>query len=306
MRFVIKIFAMLVVARAADAQQVADTAFRPPIPRPAFEHGAGPVVSIDEAHHNFHTSDGRYAPFADLLRRDGYRVQANREPFTSRSLADARALVIANAVHESNEQSWARPIASAFTPEEVEAVRGWVQGGGSLLLIADHMPFAGAAAELGRALGFEFSDGFAVKADGAVDPFIFSRADSTLGNHPIVDGRSPDERVDSIATFTGQGFRATNGSASPLFKLSDDMILLEPDTAWVFNDGTRRRPAEGWLQAAALELGRGRVVVMGEAAMFSAQLAGPQRTPMGMNNPRAAHNAQFLLNTIHWLTGVLP
>jgi hypothetical protein len=25
---------------------------------------------------NFHTADGRYKPFAELLRRDGYRVEA--------------------------------------------------------------------------------------------------------------------------------------------------------------------------------------------------------------------------------------
>jgi hypothetical protein len=25
----------------------------------------------------------------------------------------------------------------------------------------------------------------------------------------------------------------------------------------------------------------------------------------GMNSPEAAHNAQFLLNTVHWLSGLL-
>ena len=28
-------------------------------------------------HHNFHTADGRYLPFAELLRRDGYRVSGS-------------------------------------------------------------------------------------------------------------------------------------------------------------------------------------------------------------------------------------
>lgn len=302
MKLALKTGALLMLASGAYAQQVADTAFRPPIPRPAFAEGKGPVVLIDEAHHNFHTVDGRYAPFAALLRRDGYRVGGLAEPFSERTLSRARVLVIANALHGSNEEAWARPIRPAFTPSEVAAVRDWVEKGGSLLLIADHMPFAGAAAELGRAFGLEFSDGFAVAPDRSGEPFVFSRGDGTLGNHPIVEGRSPDERVDSIATFTGQGFRAIEGSVVPIFKLSEGMVLLEPDTAWAFNDSTRRRPAKGWLQGAALEFGRGRVVVLGEAAMFSAQLAGPQRVPVGMNSPRARHNAQLLLNTVHWLT----
>jgi hypothetical protein len=39
--------------------------------------------------------------------------------------------------------------------------------------------------------------------------------------------------------------------------------------------------------------------------MFSAQRAGAQRSPMGMNDPSAPQNVQFLLNVMHWLTGVI-
>jgi hypothetical protein len=91
----------------------------------------------------------------------------------------------------------------------------------------------------------------------------------------------------------------------PLLRLPADVQLLEPDTAWVFDSTTKRRTGTGWLQGAALRVGKGRVVVLGEAAMFSAQLAGPQRVPMGMNSPVARQNAQLLLNTIHWLSGIL-
>jgi hypothetical protein len=45
------------------------------------------------------------------------------------------------------------------------------------------------------------------------------------------------------------------------------------------------------------------LAVFGEAAMFTAQRVG-KRT-MGMNNPVAKHNPQFLLNIIHWLDGVI-
>jgi hypothetical protein len=40
--------------------------------------------------------------------------------------------------------------------------------------------------------------------------------------------------------------------------------------------------------------------------MFSAQVSGAARRPMGMNDPTAAQNPQFLLNVMHWLTGLLP
>jgi hypothetical protein len=61
----------------------------------------------------------------------------------------------------------------------------------------------------------------------------------------------------------------------------------------------------GWLQGGAVRVGDGRAVVLGEAAMCTAQLAGPQRAPMGMNNPLAPQNAQFCLNVVHWLSGLL-
>ena len=48
-----------------------------------------------------------------------------------------------------------------------------------------------------------------------------------------------------------------------------------------------------------------RVAVFGEAAMFSAQLAGPDKRQMGMNAPIASKNPQFLLNVMHWLSGKL-
>ena len=44
------------------------------------------------------------------------------------------------------------------------------------------------------------------------------------------------------------------------------------------------------------------VAVFGEAAMFSAQLAGPNRVPAGMNAPGAGGNVTMLRNLVRWLT----
>jgi hypothetical protein len=54
-----------------------------------------------------------------------------------------------------------------------------------------------------------------------------------------------------------------------------------------------------------MNVGKGRVAIFGEAAMFSAQLAGPQKLPMGMNAPVAKQNPQFMLNVMHWLSGLI-
>lgn len=54
----------------------------------------------------------------------------------------------------------------------------------------------------------------------------------------------------------------------------------------------------------AMRFGRGRVVMLGEAGMLTAQLAGRDRIPFGMNIA-GLHNRQFALNIMHWLTGVL-
>jgi hypothetical protein len=289
----------------ADAQQVADSAFAPAIARPAFAEGAGPLVLVDEAHTNFHTTEGRYHAFARLLRRDGYVVRGLQAPFTAQALADARVLVIANALNARNEQDWMLPTPSAFTADEVAAVEAWVRAGGSLLLIADHMPFPGAAAELAAAFGVVFGNGFAVDSTEQGSTMRFARADGSLADHPVTRGRTAAERVDSVFSFTGQAFRVTARDADPLFTLGRGTVLLLPQVAWQFSPLTPRLGAEGLLQGAALRHGRGRVAVFGEAAMFSAQRAGPQRAPMGMNDPRAPQNVQFLLNVVHWLTGVL-
>jgi hypothetical protein len=81
-------------------------------------------------------------------------------------------------------------------------------------------------------------------------------------------------------------------------------IVPLPDVAWRFSPLTPRLRADGMLVGAALTHGRGRVVVFGEAAMLTAQLAGPKRVPVGMNAPEAAHHPRFVLNTVRWLAGV--
>jgi hypothetical protein len=304
MRLPVLLFALHAVATAtAHAQQLPDRDFRPTVSAPRWPENTGPRLCLDEAHHNFHTLDGRYAAFGALAARDGFRVTPLRSTFALSSLSSCDLLVIANA--QPSDDPWDRypiPTPSAFTNTEIEATRQWVERGGALLLIADHMPLAGAAAKLASAFGFTFHDGFATAPTTrgsavrtTMDRLaVFQKRDSTLRPHAI----SSD--IDHIRTFTGQAFQSPQ-AAQPLLIVPRDWIMLLPTRAWQFTDSTRTIPVGGWHQAATLSLGAGRIAVFGEAAMFSAQRAGPDRRPMGFNAPGAEHNAQFTLNTLHWL-----
>ena len=285
------------------SQQIADTTYQPKIYDPAYERGTGPVIFIDEGHHNFHTKEGRYKAFAMLLERDGYTVTAYKGEFEEEELKKGKLLVISNALNELNTKKWHKPILSAFTPQEIEKVKKWVYEGGALFLIADHMPMAGAAKELAAAFEFEFTDGFVVK-DKNKSPDYFRLTDGTLKNNSITNGRNSSERVKQVVSFTGQAFRAPE-DANSILTFSNEYFNLLPDTAWVFNAETIRFNAEGWSQGAYKKYGKGRIVVFGEAAMFTAQLSGPNKRKMGMSKKIAKENYQLLLNIIHWLDGMI-
>jgi len=298
-KLIATIFLATIIFAFAAAQQVPDTAYKPYIAHPAYPPGNGPQICIDEGHNNFHTRSNRYLPFAMLLERDGYTTGGYTGQFDAQRLSRCRILVISNALHETNVTRWHKPVLSAFTPEETEIVRQWVEDGGSLFLIADHMPMGGAAAEMAAAFGFGFTDGFALDTAQA-GPALFCRANGSLADNILTNG--DDERVDSIWSFTGQAFTIPV-DASPVLTFNDKYLLLLSDTAWVFNKKTVFKPIGGWSQLAFMEYGKGRVVMSGEAAMFTAQLAGPQQFRAGMNSPIAVRNYRLLLNIIHWLDG---
>ncbi len=287
----------------ALSQQISDTTYNPAIKNPAYELGKGPVVFIDEGHHNFHTLEGRYQPFAHLLERDGYKVLSYSGEFRNVELSKGKILVIANALNELNVSNWYLPNPSAFSVEEIEIIRQWVFAGGSLFLIADHMPMAGAAIDLANAFDFTFTNGFArnMKSQG---PDIFSIKDKTLTESILTKGRDASESVQQITSFAGQAFKMP-ADASPILTFGKNYENLLPDTAWVFNETTTKYSVEGWSQGAFKTFGKGRIVVFGEAAMFTAQLAGPNRFKVGMNSDVAPQNYRLLLNIVHWLDGIL-
>ena len=168
------------------------------------------------------------------------------------------------------------------------------------------MPFPGAVADLANEFGVVFLNGYAVRAPGKGGALSFTRASGSLADHLITRGRSESERVDSVTSFTGQAFRFVS-AVSPLMYMPDDWVVVLPRVARERGEGTPSVSARGLVQGGVLRFGSGRVAVFGEAAMFTAQshVRGDVVRQMGMNHPSAGDNAQFVLNVMHWLSGLL-
>lgn len=288
---------LLALAAPVQAQQLADPNVDASVAKPAYARGAGPLVLIDEAHHNFHTADGRFKPFADLLRNDGFKVESSKVAFTDPAVARGKVMVIANALNEANVDKWELPTPSAFTPAEIAALKKWIEGGGALLLAADHMPNAGAAMDLGKAFGFEFINGFAFHLPPKAGDF-FTKEAGTLKEDALTKGLS------AIESFTGSAFKAPQG-ARTLMVFPAGYQVLTPRVAWQFSPSTPQVDAQGLAQGAVMNVGKGRIAVFGEAGMFSAQTTGQgaEATKFGFNAPEAPENKQFILNVVRWLAG---
>ncbi len=290
----------LLAALSLVAQQIPDTLFNPIIKNPAYLPKQGSNIFIDEAHNNFHTLSAGFKPFANILEKDGYIVKPLTETFSTESLTAAKIVVVANAIHRDNLQRWSLPTPSVFTDDEISAMNEWVKAGGSLFLIADHMPFPGAAEKLAASFDIKFYNGFAQNVKkNSLDIF---KSGSGLEQCALTNGRSAAERVTSVQTFTGQAFHVPEGAVH-VITLDDEYEILLPETAWEFTKLTPRLSADGFVQGAYFQYGSGRVAVFGEAAMFTAQRHGKNK--FGMNAKTAPENMQFLLNTIHWLDGLI-
>lgn len=308
-------FAACHTSGPAPHSQAADEGFDTAIERPAAA-GRSIRVVVDEAHDNFHTASGRYAPFVALLEADGFAVEPGTAALSALSLDGVDLLVIANASPPEEDGT-----ASAFTGAEVAEAEAWVRAGGALLLIADHAPFGAAARELAAAFGVGMEDSHLRDPEhadsdlGSPYVLIFERAEGMIGDHPIARGRGPEERIDRVVTFGGQALRAPP-PALPRRSGGTPLLLLA-DTAEVVDDPglgpeAPGRSAAGMVQAVAIEHGAGRVVVLGEAAVFTSQvIRGQAAEQMGRDELRIGmsrtdtDDRQLALNTVRWLAGLL-
>jgi hypothetical protein len=290
----------VVSTSAAHGQQIADPHFDARVENPAFTKNF-PRVLFDEAHNNVDDSQGRYKPFADLIFNDGYHLVVNRQVFTKALLDSFKILMIVDPLgtEEADDEGAAGP---AFTIAECDAVIDWIRGGGALLFVVDPAPFANAAEVLATRLGVEMSKGETLdpanadKETNAPGVIVYSRQNHLLAEHSLTAGRNETERVNRVIVFGGQSLKGPSAT---------DAVLKLADTAEdkIAPPG-KNSAAAGRAQAIAFRLGKGRVVMLGDAAMLSAQVTGTDNKPFGMNVPDT-DNRQLALNIMHWLSGIL-
>lgn len=274
------------------AQQEVDLDFTIVVKEPRYSNQSDVQVGIDASHNNLHTLEGGFAPFGNLLRADGYQL-VSLAKIDELTLKPLKILVIVNALHSSNVGNWKRPIADAFSKNEIDKIEIWVKNGGRLLLIADHMPYAGAANSLAKKFGFNYLDGFVMGSTETWPPESYSKQRGNLFETEIT------ENIDSLAGFTGSALVIPN-QAITIARFPLTHRLLIPEVAWQFNDNTTTHPITDVVMGAIMKYGKGKVAIFTEAAMFTAQIV-QNRFKVGFNSPRAPQNLQFVLNTIHWL-----
>lgn len=280
------------------------------VANPAFAREAGPTILFDSGHHNRHEIDGSYAPFAELLSNDGFRLKETAGPATS--LVPGKGTILAIVSAQSQTDTNAEP---AFAPDEIAAIVRFVEQGGSLLVVIDHYPYPNAVESLLEPFGVKvgkgmtFDDGQYRQDLNDNSRLVFTAGKGLDPSHPITRGRNSGERVRTVETFTGDAVSAPpNGtslltlSPSAVNRLATPHVRRSGGDTVVNVEFGEPRPFGGWSQGIAFERGKGRVVVLAEAAMITAQEDGGRK--LGMNSP-GNDNRQFLLNIMRWLAHVL-
>jgi hypothetical protein len=263
------------------------------------------VVAFDEGHFNVHSLQTPYKVLGEVASELGFVPSPHTGQFSAASLEGVRILVAccARATATGPLADQGRP---AHRDEELDALEQWVREGGALLLVIDHYPIGGANAALAARFGVDVLNGrtedSALRegdvAGSVAGPdgvgtvavqggaLVFDREQKRIGDHPITCGRNVRERINRVGTFGGASLRAFTGS-TPLLLFSDRSIdVVGPDTI--------ARSAFGRNQGLALTYDRGRVVVLGEAAML-----------FNFEQP-TLQNRQFAVNVLRWLAGQLP
>ena len=253
---------LLGVQAGAAAQQFADPEFDAKVDRPAFTD-RHPLVLVDEAHNNFHTADGRYKPFADLLKNDGYSVTAEQAEVHGRG---AQGLRDPRGVERPGSAADEKPGGG-----EPRVQRGRVRcrsrlGPGGGLAPADRRPSSLGSVE--RAYWQRGSASRWARARRSTRPMPrpglpaqlnFSRVNGLLGDHPILTGRDGSERIDRVAHVhrpVAQGARRLGRAAQalarrpstsrvPPSRAAMDQPPAVPGAGLHTGTGQSRRPGRG-------------------------------------------------------------
>ncbi len=299
-----------VVLLLSSCQEYADSTYSE-LADSTFNDVANPVIVFAEGHNNFGDNRESFAgEMKQFLAREGFELRRYMGAITREALKGASILHTDNALASLNQDNWTLPTPSAFTSEEISVIYNWVHNGGALLMVIEHMPFGGSYEDLAKAFNVETSNGFAVDERllssyseeniSNAGWFVFSHENQSLGDHPTLAGRQPDERVLFLAADVGSAFRLPDRAVS-LMTFGSDAISVEPTVSWKFDSATPRRSVSGWSQGGVMKVGKGRLVVLGDNFLIipPSQLESEKEVVFGRYNP------QFTVNVYRWLSGQL-
>lgn len=203
-------------------------------------------VAFDQSHGEIFspTNDGplHYSTFYRGFKDSGASMFLNNEPVTAEVLANFDAYVIAGPTQE-------------FTPEEIKAMQGFIQGGGSLLVL---LHISSPVARLTESFGIIVSN-FVISEEtdtikGQSQDFFVTR----FTQHPVTEG------LEKIAVYGTWGLMAGH----------DARVVAETSTrAWADLNRDRKydekEPRANFGIVAVSERGAGRVAVVADDAPFA-------------------------------------
>lgn len=301
----------------------------------AFAPDSGPTVLVDMGHNSLLANEPFLSPVS-RLKADGYQVRTHSESFNDSTLTGVDIVVIVGPLADRNAlgrlgtpqgcdspsdysdecmeawnvrvaQLWRFPVPPALEEYEEDVLEQWIRHGGSLFLVFDIFPFPAAVERFLQRFGIEVSAGFAVDEQllpdnpdelGPAGELIFRRSDQTLADHPITNGRSATEKVDSVASIFGSAFRLPRDGQS-LLTFGPTAISLLPEVAWEFSAATPRESIAHWSQGAIMRVGEGRLAVFSESGILQ-----PHRPQFDERYP-GMQNAELVHNVFLWLSGLL-
>lgn len=281
-----------------------DQKFKYKLPSVTYGKGKGPVIYFDEAHLNRYRISDRFNSLAGMLAKDGYQVLPYRINFTEKGLQTGKIMVMANAVGQQ-VNGWQVDSSQALTQSETEALVNWVRNGGRLLLIADGVPYPSRVSQVASAFGFELINTQVLDTTTSSSGSVFAKELGTMAKkHAILEGRNDREIIDQVAAFTGCAFKVPE-KAKPLLTYNSNYEACFPKRPWEITEATPKKSADGLSLAATLDVGEGKVVLIGDIEMFSSLKDKARGEKVGMNWKFASQNPRFVLNVFHWLDGFI-
>ncbi len=240
------------------------------------------TVMFDEAHLPYFSigtnpahTQGSYSEFASSLAVAGYTVTTLNpgQTLTFEALEDVCCLIIALSQ-------------DPYTTSEVDALEGYIAGGGGLLLVGDHGPYSEEVEPIANRFDISFkalsiNDKLADPTDYLINQYWIVYSSKNINPHPVTDLVT---RVE-MYNVTSMNYLA----GTPLITTDDDVYWFDTLTS---------APNEPVLLA--LTYGQGKVVVIGDLSLWRSGENGDYDMD-GADNFYDSDNYILALNTVNWL-----